>query len=225
MSISARFEATYPITHKTLLAKVTLFLTEKGYPPSLVAARFTAHRIEYTQLPGQHHISLVFNPEISPDEPQGGYVVFECDILGWDSGHSESGSGKPVNPTANIVALSRHSGYDNLVSELEKSLKQTFAQTAIAGVSAGPEKGVPLQAEGLSESETQQPAAKSESVEKQHDDTHLPPVTDEMDQRILAIVEREPYLTDEEVGAKVGLTRTRVNPRRKGLERMGYKVR
>jgi hypothetical protein len=48
---------------------------------------------------------------------------------------------------------------------------------------------------------------------------------DPIDQRILELVTVEPRLTDEEVGNRIGLSRGRVNERRRRLEELGYKVR
>lgn len=143
MSSNTRFEATYPVAHGTLLAKVTLFLAEKGYPPSLVNARHTSHRIEYTQSADQHRIVLYFNPKIRKREPYGGYEVLGCAILGWDNGHSQSESTKPASPMTNVVVLSRHPDYDRLVSELGESLSQAFRQIVNDSESDEAEKGVP----------------------------------------------------------------------------------
>jgi hypothetical protein len=48
---------------------------------------------------------------------------------------------------------------------------------------------------------------------------------DPIDQKILELVTVEPRLTDEEVGNRIGLSRGRVNERRRRLEELGYKVR
>lgn len=53
----------------------------------------------------------------------------------------------------------------------------------------------------------------------------LPPVMDEIDRRILEIVTDDPDLTDSQVGAKIGLTRGAVNPRRRALGKAGHRVR
>jgi hypothetical protein len=54
------------------------------------------------------------------------------------------------------------------------------------------------------------------------------PVVDPTDQLILAMVRKDPSMTDDEIGRKLpngGLSRGRVNERRNKLEAMGYRVR
>jgi hypothetical protein len=53
----------------------------------------------------------------------------------------------------------------------------------------------------------------------------LPEVTDPTDKRILEWVTQDPDLKDKEIGQRLGISRQAVNPRRKKLEAMGYKVR
>jgi hypothetical protein len=54
---------------------------------------------------------------------------------------------------------------------------------------------------------------------------NLPPVKDPTDKRILELVTKNPDLTDTEIGQQLYLCRSSVNPRRRSLEKSGYKVR
>lgn len=53
----------------------------------------------------------------------------------------------------------------------------------------------------------------------------LPLVKDPTDQKILEWVTQEPKLGDKDLAQRLGISRQAVNPRRRALEKMGYKVR
>jgi hypothetical protein len=48
---------------------------------------------------------------------------------------------------------------------------------------------------------------------------------DPIDQRILELVTKDPRLTDLEIGELIGLSRSRVNERRRRLAELGYRIR
>ncbi len=52
-----------------------------------------------------------------------------------------------------------------------------------------------------------------------------PPVTDPTDHRILKWVTEDPDLKDQAIAQRLGMRRQAVNARRRGLEKMGYRVR
>jgi hypothetical protein len=51
------------------------------------------------------------------------------------------------------------------------------------------------------------------------------PVNDPIDKKILELIEKDPELTDKEIGQNLGLSRQSVNARRRALKKMGHKVR
>lgn len=232
-----RFNSNYQADPNALLNKVSDFLDEKGFSPSLIGIRRGPKRIEYTnnfgeEHPNRHQISIFINPE--PYDERGGYEIFRCVILLLDD-HTHTHSTSTL-PLLNLIAYTRFSDYEYLITELAGVLHEVFPIVLMNDADSDDASGneaitpneVPL-TPNLADSEQssfEYSTDKDAPVNKDPIAAYPIHVEDPTDQRILEIVQKEPKITDAELGLKIGnMSRQNVNRRRTTLAKMGYKVR